>query len=55
VSHAMGAKCLCCGVVIQPDVCPEGCPDGHGYAYTVCSPCEKAPDQHAETAPEEGS
>lgn len=53
MSHAMGAKCLCCGVVIQPDVCPEGCPDGHGYAYTVCSPCERAPDQHAETAPEE--
>ena len=60
MSHALGAKCLCCGAVIQSNVCPEGCPGGHGYAYTVCSACETAPDVpmspdkgHAETAPEE--
>ncbi len=36
----MGVKCRGCQKVLQPDMCPEGCPEGHGFTFVVCLACE---------------
>ena len=45
MSHALGVMCPLCGAVTQPDACPEGCPDGHGFTYALCD------DRHLPATP----
>ncbi len=33
MSHCLGVMCIRCDVVLEPDRCPEGCRDGHGFGY----------------------